>query len=93
MHFLQDLYSWIFMPEYVTFSVSADGKHFRFLGKVNNTVPENKWGNIMESFTLRTKPVRAKYVRVLGKSIINIPRWHKGRGHKAYIFADEITVK
>jgi len=92
-HFLQDLYSWIFMPEYVTFSVSTDGKHFRFLGKVNNTVPENKWGSIMESFTLRTKPVKARYVRVLGKSIINIPQWHKGRGHKAYIFADEITVK
>ena len=93
VHFLQDLYSWIFMPEYVTFSVSADGKHFRLLGKVNNTVPENKWGSIMENFTLRIKPVKARYVRVLGKSIINIPRWHKGRGHKAYIFADEITVK
>ena len=92
-HFLQDLYSWIFMPEYVTFSVSTDGKHFRFLGKVNNTVPENKWGSILESFTLRIKPVKARYVRVFGKSIINIPQWHKGRGHKAYIFADEITVK
>lgn len=81
------------MPEYVAFSVSANGKHFRSVGKMNNTVPEDQWGSIMESFTLRTKPVKARYVLVLGKSIINIPQWHKGRGHKAYIFADEITVK
>jgi predicted alpha-1,2-mannosidase len=92
-HFLQDIYSWIFMPRYVTFSVSTDGKHFRSVGKVSNTVPENQWGSIIKSFTLRIKPVKARYVRVLGKSIIDCPPWHKGYGSKAYIFTDEITIK
>jgi len=92
-HFLQDINSWIFMPEYVAFSVSNDGKHFRPVGKVNNTVPEKKQGSILKSFTLRIKPVRARYVRVFAKSIINCPPWHKGHGNKAYIFADEITIK
>ncbi len=92
-HFMQDIYSWIFMPKYVAFAVSTGGKHFRSVGKVNNTVPEDKWGTILKNFTLRIKPVKARYIRVLGKSIINCPQWHKGRGHKAYIFIDEITVK
>ena len=92
-HFLQDINSWIFMPGYVTFSVSTDGKHFRSVGKVSNTVPENQWGSVIKSFTLRIKPVKARYVRVLGKSIIDCPPWHKGYGSKAYIFIDEITIK
>ena len=92
-HFLQDINSWIFMPEYVTFSVSTDGKHFRPVGKISNTVPENQWGSILKSFTLRIRPVKARYVRVFGKSIIDCPSWHKGYGHKAYIFTDEITIR
>lgn len=92
-HFLQDIYSWIFMPKYVAFSVSTDGRHFRPVGKVINTVPEDKWGSIIKSFTLKIKPVKARYVRVLGKSIIDCPPWHKGHGHKAFIFADEITIR
>ncbi len=92
-HSLQDINSWIFMPEYVTFSVSTDGKHFRPVGKVTNTIPENQWGSIIKSFSIRIKPVKARYVRVFGKSIIDCPSWHKGYGGKAYIFTDEITVR
>ena len=92
-HFLQDINSWIFMPKAVTFSVSDDGKHFRQLGKVANTVPEDQWGSILKPFTLRIKPVKTRYVRVIGQSIIDCPSWHKGAGNKAYIFTDEITIR
>jgi predicted alpha-1,2-mannosidase len=92
-HFLQDINSWIFMPKAVTFSVSDDGKHFRPLGKVKNTVPEDQWGSILKSFTLRIKPVTTRYVRVIGQCIIDCPVWHKGAGNKAYIFTDEITIR
>ena len=92
-HFLQDINSWIFMPKAVRYSVSVDGKHFRPLGKVMNSVPENQWGSILKSFTLKTKPVRARYVKVIGQSIVDCPSWHKGAGSQAFIFTDEITVK
>ncbi len=92
-HFLQDINSWIFMPKYVAFSISGDGKHFMPVGKVVNTVPEDKWGSILKSFTLRMKPVNARYVRIIGKSIIDCPPWHKGAGNKAFIFTDEVTIK
>ena len=93
-HFLQNNYSWIFMPEYVTFAVSNDGKHFRTVGKVMNRVPAREEGNIIKSFTLKLPhPVRARYVRVFAKSLINCPPWHKGYPYKAWIFTDEITIR
>jgi len=92
-NFLQDINSWIFMPDYVEFFVSNDGESFKSIGKVKNTVPENEWGSIIKDFTLTIKPVKAKYVKVLGKSKVMCPEWHKGRGNELFIFIDEITIK
>jgi len=79
-HFLQDINSWIFMPEFVEFYYSTDGKTFRKLGRVNNDVPQDKWGVIIKDFTLRTKPVKARYIKVVAKNIGLCPSWHKGHG-------------
>jgi len=92
-NFLQDINSWIFMPEYVEYFISNDGENFVSIGKVKNTVPDNEWGSIITDFTLNVYPKRTRYVKVLGKSGIMCPDWHKGRGNELHIFADEITIK
>ncbi len=92
--FLQNTYSWIFMPEYVTFSGSLDGKHFKLLGTVKSSVSPHADGNIIKPFILRLKhPVRVRYVRVFAKSIGHCPPWHKGYPGKAWIFTDEVTIR
>ena len=92
--FLQNTYSWIFMPEYVTFSGSMDGKHFKTIGTVKNTVSPHAGGNIIKAFTLRPKrPVHARYIRIFAKSIGHCPPWHKGYPGKAWIFTDEVTIR
>lgn len=93
INFLQDINSWIFMPEYVEFFSSNDGKEFKSIAKVNNTVPENEGGSIVKDFTLTTSSIKTRYIRVLGKSKIMCPDWHKGHGNELFIFADEITIK
>ncbi len=92
-NFLQDINSWIFMPKYVEYFISIDGKNFTSIGKANNTTPENEWGTIVKDFTLKINPTKAKYIRVLGKSGIMCPDWHKGYGYESHIFVDEITIK
>ncbi len=92
-NFIQDINSWIFMPEYVEFFTSLDGKNFKSIGKVENTVPKDEWGSIIKEFTLQTNSKWARYVRVLGKSGVMCPDWHKGKGHELHIFIDEITLK
>ena len=90
--FLQDIESWIFMPRAVEFSISEDGRRYRPVGAVSNTVPEQKYGAIIEPFSVRFEPVKARFVRVRGINMKTCPTWHKGAGGKAWIFADEITV-
>lgn len=93
VNFLQDINSWIFMPLFVEFFISDDGKEFKSIGKINNTVPEDEWGSIIKDFTLKISPLKTRYIRVLGKSNIMCPEWHKGSGHESHIFTDEITIK
>ncbi|MGE0089526.1 MAG: GH92 family glycosyl hydrolase [Bacteroidales bacterium] len=92
-NFLQDINSWIFMPAYVEFFSSNDGIDFKFLGKVDNTVDENNWSAIIKEFTLKISPIKTRYIKVIGKSKIMCPDWHKGAGNKLHIFTDEITIK
>ena len=93
-HFLQNINSWIFMPKYVTFSVSQDGKHFKNIGTIKNTVSAHASGTILKDFTLKLQhPLKARYVRVYARSLIHCPSWHKGYPYKAWIFADEVSIR
>jgi len=91
--FLQDAGSWIFMPEYVEFSISNDGKTFVPVGKVNNTIDLKDNRITLKEFKINVYPKRVRYIRVFAKSIINCPDWHKGAGGKAWLFTDEIVIQ
>ncbi len=90
--FIQDMKSWIFMPEWVDFYGSADGKNFHKLGRVQNYIPMKQEGGIVKEFELNIKPQRLKAVKVVAKNIQYCPEWHLGAGGKAWLFADEITI-
>ncbi len=92
-NFLQDINSWIFMPDTVSFLVSEDGTTFHPLGVSVNTTPAEKWGPIIAPFNLDCQPIKARYVRVKTASKKLCPTWHKGSGGPAWIFIDEITVE
>jgi predicted alpha-1,2-mannosidase len=92
-NFLQDINSWIFMPAYVEFYSSNDKENFKLIGKVDNNVDENNWDVIIKDFTIRINPIKTRYIKVIGKSNIMCPDWHKGAGNKLHIFTDEITIK
>jgi len=91
--FLQDERSWIFMPEYVVFFVSEDGKTFVPVGKVINTVPPDEERVIIKDFSVNVYPKEMRYVKVFAKSRLVCPPWHPGAGEKAWLFADEIVIK
>ncbi|MBN2416681.1 DUF4838 domain-containing protein [bacterium] len=91
--FLQDVMSWVWMPRTVRYSVSEDGESWRLLGEVRNRVDEKASGAIIQTFSVKTDPVPARYVKVTAENRGICPRWHKGAGGKAWIFADEIIVR
>lgn len=91
--FLQDINSWIFMPLYLEVYTSTDGENFKYAGKTFTDVPQDKWGAIHKDIKVNFKSRKASFVKVIAKSLINCPDWHKGRGNKCHIFADEISIE
>jgi len=90
--FLQNTSAWIFMPESVEFSVSTDGKEFETLAAVTNDASSQTADVAIEDFSARLSGVKARYLKVVAKSIGVCPPGHPGAGGKAWIFADEIIV-
>lgn len=97
--FLQNVFSWIFLPEYFEISVSTDGKSFIQVGSSKNSVPatiEELASPIfafIKNFSCEFEPVKANYIKVKAVSIKTCPRWHPGFTYKAWIFTDEIIVE
>ena len=91
--FLQDINSWIFMPEWVSFEVSTDGTNFQLLGKMSNRVGEHQDGTIVKDFVLKDINQRVRYIHLFAKNRGRCPEWHKGYPNPSWIFTDEFWVK
>ena len=90
--FLQEVYSWIWMPTEVEYFVSDDGRNFRSVGKVKNTVPIDADGAFIKEMEVRPR-TDARYVKMVAKTIGTCPEGHVGAGQKAWIFCDEFVIE
>jgi len=91
-NFTQDIRSWIWYPESVTYYYSNNGIDWTELETIKNTIPINDYKNSTQKLA-STKPFKAKYVKVVAKNRGVCPDWHLGKGYDTFIFADEIEVK
>lgn len=90
--FLQEQASWIFMPREVEFLISDDGKKFRSIGKVPNRIPADAEGTMIQELEVRCT-CKARYVKMMAKTMGVCPDWHVGAGTKAWIFCDEFIIE
>ncbi len=90
--FLQEIYSWIWMPTEVEYFVSDDGRNFRSVGKVKNEVPVDADGAFVQEMEVRPR-TEARYVKMVAKTIGTCPEGHVGAGQKAWIFCDELVIE
>ncbi len=89
---LQNIGSWIFLPEWVSFSVSKEGENFQPLGKVESGISPKHPEPVQHKFTVSCGR-EIRYIKVHAKNMGTIPEWHDGAGEPAWIFADEIVFK
>lgn len=87
------------LPEYVTYATSVDGRTFDQEIKINNLNNPNPKENPditkvpVQSFLADFKnPLKARYIKVHGESILRMPSWHIRAGHAAEIYSDQIIV-
>ncbi|HHH53527.1 MAG TPA: glycoside hydrolase family 92 protein, partial [Bacteroidetes bacterium] len=78
--FLQSAGSWIWMPEYVEFYYSIDGKNYKKIGKVMNDIDEKEANTVIKNFTLKTNDIKTRYIKVYAKNRGFCPKWHPGAG-------------
>ncbi|MBN1560032.1 family 20 glycosylhydrolase [candidate division KSB1 bacterium] len=90
--FIQSSNSWIFMPLYVDYAVSADGRDYQAVANIQNDIPALQDEVIIQRFADSFAEVEARYVKVFAKNRGTCPDGHAGAGEKAWIFADEIIV-
>jgi hexosaminidase len=95
IQFLNKPSSWIFLPDFVTVSVSNDGVDWRDIDRADFAHSRSlKNSNIREAtmrFSEFTKPKR--FIKVLAKNIGTCPKGHEGEGSPAWLFADEIIIE
>lgn len=90
--FLQDQDSWIFMPTQVEFFISNDGRNYKSVGAVKNEIPLDTDDAVTQEFEV-VKDMKARYVRMVAKSLGICPDWHVGAGDKAWTFCDEFIIE
>jgi len=95
--FLQDVKSWIWMPQYVEFFISEDGIKFKSAGIVKHNVDPKDYKPQIHDLSVEL-PVQdtangIRYIKVFAKKFGTIPNWHLGAGGEGYIFIDEIEIK
>lgn len=90
--FIQDEYSWIFMPDSVAYFVSDDGNSFKKVDVIENDIPKKESGPIVKQFT--SEPgVKAKFVKMIAYTTGKCPEWHKSAGDDSWLFIDEIVIE
>lgn len=80
-------------PSHVEYFISKDGKSFKQVGSVRNTLPIDHYGGQQRDFIAEFEPQKARYVKVIAHTIGNTPDWHPGSGRPANMLIDEIVVE
>jgi hypothetical protein len=88
------------LPEYVIYATSVDGKTFSNEVKISNPNNPNPKENPditnipVQSFRADLRaPVKARYIKVHGESMLRMPSWHIRAGYPAWIYTDQIVAE
>lgn len=88
---LQDIKSWIWFPKNALIWTSTNNKDYVKYGLVKNDFPLDKYGAFTKTFVTK-KRANARYVKVTLEYPGDCPDWHLGKGGKAWVFIDEVTI-
>lgn len=91
---LQDERSWIFFPTEILVLISTDGINFSPAGKMKNTIPPNKKGNLKHEFEVSIDAsTDVKAIQFVAVNRKTCPDGHISAGEKSWIFLDEVIVE
>ena len=93
MDALQTEGSWIFLPFWVSFETSEDGKAFQLLNTVLTDSGTDRAARRINEYVVENIAEKARYVRITAKNQGVCPPGHPGAGQPAWLFVSEIKVQ
>jgi hexosaminidase len=93
VNFLEDIKSWIFLPEYVTIELSKNGEIYKRVDRIDLEAPLAERKSKSQLCTSSFSREEAQFIRISAKSMGLCPEWHPGAGARAWLFVDEIMVE
>jgi hypothetical protein len=91
--FLENQYSWIFLPREVRVAASNDGKVFRPIRSLTSSEVRPTPELAIREIAMQGDSIVARYLRVVARNQGTCPEWHPGAGGTAWLFVDEIDVR
>ena len=83
---------WIFGTVELKVAVSTDGVSYKEVGSQKYEEPKNIHVEEVLDMVVTFDPVKARYVKFIVVKTQELPEWHNGSGHPAFVFLDEFKV-
>lgn len=91
--FLHQLGAWILLPKSVAYYTSEDGKTYSLMGTREFAEDRDISVKFVPAVVSLDTPIKARYIRVVVKTLGLCPDWHYGVGYPAWFFLDEVVVE
>lgn len=90
---LEDVSSYIFPAVSIELSTATPGGKFKPLSKLNPVPATKETTAIFKLYTCSFPQQKIRTLRLLVQPIKSIPKWHKGKKEKGWVFVDEIFLQ
>lgn len=90
---LQDIASWIFLPQRAIFEVSSDGETYNQLEIIEDNSFPSQGGKLIRKYCTSETAESIRYIRITLKNFGVCPKGHAGEGEPAWLFVSEIVVE
>ena len=66
---------------------------FEEIETITNKIPLMKEGKFKHTFSFENENTKAKYLKVIAKTVGKLPQEHPAAGSDAWIFVDEVIIE
>jgi len=93
MRFLENVKSWIFLPQSIKIMSSKNGVHYQEIASSNSPFEYDYENAAIQEIKMEFEAVDTKFIKIHVENYGTLPAWHMGAGEQAWLFIDEIIIE
>jgi hypothetical protein len=92
VNLLQRNGSSIFLPTKLEIWGGGDKMHLNLLGRIDSPVPEKNQPDSLIQKTISFAATSLKMIKIVAQPVKSLPKWHRAKGKKGWVFLNEVVV-